>query len=563
MEKLVNYVKAHKTGFAFFGLLVVCYFLYFYNVGNYPLIDVDETRYVSIARDMLNAHDWMTLKLNNEFFFEKPPLYFWILNSFFTLFGQISETIARLPIAIIATITVLSVFGVGSRIVSRTFGFVSALIMATSFEFIVLSRIAILDIFLSSFIILSVLSGFMTFFTAENKKKYYWWAFYIFSALAILAKGIPGFILPFGTMFFAYLVSGKIKEIFKPQYFLTGVALFFLITIPWHINMLQTHGHLFFHEYIIKHHLARFVGSEELGREEAWYFYIFVFAVGFLPWIFTFVSMIIEKIKTFVLDSKSYFSVGKYSEIKTKWESLFDVTKFLVLNVIAFLFAFLFFSSASTKLPTYILPVYAFAAYLLGYFWTQYIYFSSSKKSITISTIILNSIFLIAAVGGLFTPLFLKPDVASGINTFRIPAIILFTVVPVLAISGALLKRRWVVFSMHIALMVGIVIISANSVFNYMCSFGENDLIEYALKARSEKAKLATFDFGRRYSLNYYYEGFVDYHTEDDIQWLKDYSHNNPDAYIVVKIKNMDSLDNKFEYKTISIGKKYCLIKKK
>ena len=45
------------------GLLVVCYFIFFFNIGNYALMDVDETRYVSMARDMFHCKDFLTLYL--------------------------------------------------------------------------------------------------------------------------------------------------------------------------------------------------------------------------------------------------------------------------------------------------------------------------------------------------------------------------------------------------------------------------------------------------------------------------------------------------------------------
>ena len=50
MEKFFDFIKKHGDLFTFLGLLIVCYFIFFFNIGNYPLMDVDETRYVSMAR---------------------------------------------------------------------------------------------------------------------------------------------------------------------------------------------------------------------------------------------------------------------------------------------------------------------------------------------------------------------------------------------------------------------------------------------------------------------------------------------------------------------------------
>ena len=73
MEKVLDFVKKHSEIFTILGLIIFCYFVFFFNIGNYALMDVDETRYVSMARDMFNTKDFMTLYLNGEYFFEKPP----------------------------------------------------------------------------------------------------------------------------------------------------------------------------------------------------------------------------------------------------------------------------------------------------------------------------------------------------------------------------------------------------------------------------------------------------------------------------------------------------------
>ena len=49
----------------------------------------------------------------------------------------------------------------------------------------------------------------------KNHKKYYWWAFYLFLGLAVMAKGIPGIAIPLGTVFFTSIMAKKFKEVFE------------------------------------------------------------------------------------------------------------------------------------------------------------------------------------------------------------------------------------------------------------------------------------------------------------------------------------------------------------
>ena len=103
-SKVINFVKKYAEIFTILGLAVLFYFIFFFNIGNYALMDVDETRYVSMARDMFNTKDFMTLYLNGEFFFEKPPLYFWLECFSFALFGKVNEFTARFPVALCGTL---------------------------------------------------------------------------------------------------------------------------------------------------------------------------------------------------------------------------------------------------------------------------------------------------------------------------------------------------------------------------------------------------------------------------------------------------------------------------
>ena len=164
MQKVKEFVFKHQEIFTLLGLGVLFYFIFFHNIWAYALMDVDESRYVSMAKDMFNTKDFLTLYLNKEFFFEKPPLYFWGECLSFALFGKITEFTARFPVALYGTLCGFLTYFMGRKIVSRTYGVVSALILATSLEFLILSKFAILDIVVSTCVWFSLCFGMLTFF---------------------------------------------------------------------------------------------------------------------------------------------------------------------------------------------------------------------------------------------------------------------------------------------------------------------------------------------------------------------------------------------------------------
>ena len=400
-DKLVWFGEKYTEPLTILGLAVLFYFIFFHDIGSYSLMDVDETRYVAMARDMFHSKDFLTLYLNGEYFFEKPPLYFWQECLSFALWGgKVNEWTARFPVALLGFLFSFVVYGLSRIYISRRFGVFTSLIIATSLEFIMLARYAILDIVLTFYIGLALVSYFTIYFCKENQKKYFWWSFYIFSGLAVMAKGIPGVAVPFGIVFFTSIMAKKFKNIFKPIYIIPGMILFLLIVLPWHIAMFKMHDPLFFNEYIIKHHLARFFTSIDIDRSEPVWFYFVNLIWGMVPWIFSALAIVAVKCKNFRLEI--------FKNFKFNFNELDDAKKYLILNWLAAIFILLFFSSSSTKLITYILPVYVHLACILGFAWLGYIESGKYKKAINISVYIWGGFCIFLAVAALFTPLFTR-----------------------------------------------------------------------------------------------------------------------------------------------------------
>ena len=509
--KLWQFICKHPELFTIIGLLIAFYYIFFNDIGTYALMDVDETRYVSMARDMFHSKDFMTLYLNGEYFFEKPPLYFWGECFFFALFGKINEFTARFPVALYGTLTCFLVYLTGRRIVSRKFGVLSALILATSLEFVILAKFAILDIVLAMCTAFSVCFGLLTYFCSERSKKYLWWLFYMFSGLAVMAKGIPGFVVPFGTMFFTAIATKRFKELFKPIYWIPGLILFLLVVVPWHALMFKIHDPLFFKEYIIKHHIERFFTSDYVGREQPFYFFVVTLLWGFFPWIFSFIAAIVAKFR----------AIKIYA-----YETLTDEQKFLYLNVITFLWVMVFFSISSTKLITYLLPIYVPAAFITGYIWNHY---GEFKKQLDISSYILGGIVLIAFIAGLCTLYFTRKN------------------------------KPYALFAVLAGFILFVSAFATEEFFEVDYAFGQNDLIEFAKYAKENNYDIGAVDLERKYSLLYYGGKKVDYREDEQAQdMLKD-----SNKVVVILKKDLERVMNGADYEILKTGRRYHLIKGK
>lgn len=555
MEKFFDFIKKHGDLFTVLGLLIVCYFIFFFNIGNYPLMDVDETRYVSMARDMFHCKDFLTLYLNGEFFFEKPPLYFWGECLSFAIFGKVTEFTARFPVALYGTLSTLLLYFTGKKIVSRRFGVISALILATTLEFVILAKFAILDIVVTTCVGFSVMFGFLTQFVQDKNKKYMWWLFYIFSGLAVMAKGIPGFVVPFAVMFFVTIANKTFKQVFKPQYILPGFLLFFLIVLPWHLIMFKIHDPLFFHEYIIKHHIERFLNSNEINREQPFYFYILTVLWGLVPWIFSAIAVGITKLK----------SIKKFNVTE-----LSNPQKYLLFNAIAFVVTMLFFSSSSTKLITYILPVYFFTACILGFVWEDYMFNKKYEKPINITVYILGGICILAGILTCFAKFVLPAQTYSDLLTIKWFCIILVLAFGISSILCAVKKHPKGVFACYVLFILITSAFGTKLFYNMDYKFGQNDLMRFAKYAHENGKKVAVINDERKYSVVYYYGIPTDmdgrnvlFITLNDKEEMKQLGHILDDKNIVaiIRKKQYQEIDKTLDFDVILEGRKHLLVK--
>lgn len=547
-----DFINKHCNIFAILGLLIVCYFVYFMNIGNYALMDVDETRYVSMARDMFNTKNFSTLYLNGEYFFEKPPLYFWSECISFAIFGKVNEFTARFPVAMYGTFATFLTYFTGKKLISRRFGLISALILTTTLEFAMLARFAIIDIVVTTLIGFSVIFGFLTQFVLVKNKKYMWWLFYIFSGLAVMAKGIPGLVIPFGTMFFVTLFNRTLKDCFKPVNIIPGFILFFLIILPWHILMLNLHDPLFFNEYIMKHHINRFFSSSEIDRKEPFYFYIITLLWGAIPYVFSAIAVFIANLKGF----------KKCKNLDVS--ALPDNIKFVWFNVIASCFTLAFFSVSSTKLITYILPIYLFTSFVMGYIWMKYIYERKFEFSINLSVYIFGGILVSASAIACFMKFYLPADVYADICSIQWFCVVLTAFLGIFSLLFVLKKCYKGVFVSYVIFMMFLAGIGTKLFYDLDYKFGQNDLMTFAKKIKDDNQELCVINNWRKYSVLYYYDGKVSYLSTMQPDGRYSIGSNKifqKDARTIIKKKDYLWFKRFYNFDIIASGRKYLLIR--
>lgn len=568
-DAIWKFINVHPEIFCLSLLAIMCLIFLFFGLGSYPLLDVDETRYAVMARSMVHSWNWMDLKLNAVPFLEKPPLYFWLVAASIKFFGHFSAWTVRLPIALCSAFLVFFTYFVGKKVLSRKFGMLSALILLTSVFFLMLSHIAIIDMVLTVFMTSAIYCAFLANFCEENYKKYYWWYFYLFIGLGFLAKGILALAIPVAIVFLYHLITRNLKEIFKPVNLLPGLFLFLVIAVPWHIIMYKHYGYEFIKEYFLIHHFGRLMGSQYIGRERPLLYFVPVFLAGFMPWTLVFIAFVCDGFKK--LAAKFKEAQGTFKE---KFLAMLQVSnneqKLILFFSIFFIVVFALFSSSSTKLPTYILPVFPAAAMLTAYFWWIADERGENAKAIAVTTYILAAVFIAAAAAASVTYYLLPGDIQNQIYSIKEAVILAFYLLAILLLLRLNVKRALSVFSVYVLIMFFVINLSVFDIFDIVYNGGENEIINYSQYStiQDDSAQLITFDFAVKPSVLIPYRNKVNFLTDADFPMLDQLlQYKEGPTFVIIKNKNLDNdqdYRNKIEQRLLLIrhGSKYSLYAK-
>lgn len=307
-------------------ILALSYVLFVSGLGATSLWDPDEPRQAITAREMIERNDYIRPYLNGKPYLEKPPLYSWLIIAAAKIQGRVDEFSSRIPAALSATCLVVITYWFGSILVDPFTGFLSALTLATNFQFLGNARQSVMDMTFAFFIGLTI---FLCYLAMAHKKPRYIVLSFLPAALATLTKGPAGLVIPMGVVAVYCLIRKELRRFLLPLGigFVTSAALasiwFFLA------------GEAYWKEFILRQNFVRYMNAFD-HKESCFYYFEKIFT-NFLPW-----SLLLP----FAL-----FDAFK----KKFWLPLVWLT-----------ITFLFFEFSTSKRAIYLLPLYPACALLCG-----------------------------------------------------------------------------------------------------------------------------------------------------------------------------------------------------
>jgi 4-amino-4-deoxy-L-arabinose transferase-like glycosyltransferase len=264
---------------AYAGWAVVCWVQFAWRLGYPSFWDPDEAKYAETTREMLAAHSWLVPIYDGRPFFDKPPLFYLLQMTSFSVFGA-TEWAARLVPALSAGASLVIVAWLGRRLFNRDVGRNGALMFAVLPATFALSSYAILDMTFTAF-----LFGSWALLTVSALKEQprLQWPGYVLLALAVLTKGPVAVVLLGAAFTISIVVAPECRRALLRQSWVRGLLLIGALSGPWFFYMWLRFGDAFVTGYILRENLWLFAGSL-YGSQRSVFFYPKVILVGLLPW---------------------------------------------------------------------------------------------------------------------------------------------------------------------------------------------------------------------------------------------------------------------------------------
>jgi len=236
-SKVLDFLKRNPWFFYLFSVAMLFPAL-LWHLGflaiNFP---TDEPTRAVVALEMIFSHNYITPTINGEFYYNKPPLYNWIIVAFYKMAGNYDEFTLRLPMVISLLLFGLTIFLFLKNHFGKKQAFIVAILFITS------GRILFWDSFLGLIDITFswlVYSSFMFIYYFHSRKRYLalFLVSYLLTAATFMMKGLPSLVFQGITLLVFFSYNREFKKLFSWKHF-AGIGLFLVIVGTYYLIYLR------------------------------------------------------------------------------------------------------------------------------------------------------------------------------------------------------------------------------------------------------------------------------------------------------------------------------------
>ena len=326
-------------------LALLCCGLYLPGLVSLPVTDRDEARFVQASRQMLETHDLIAIRFQDEARNKKPAGIYWLQAASVALFSD-ADSIAvwpyRVPSLLAAAAAALMTFGMGARLVGRKAAFIGAGLLAASLGLGIEAHLAKTDAVLLACVTAAQLALARIYLDAKaGLRAPLGIALLFWAALAagILVKGPVAPLVAVLTLI-ALTVSERRAAWLRDLRPLAGIALLLLIVLPWLIAISTATQGQFLSDSLGQDFLGKLIGAQESHGAPPLY-YLALLMISFWP-------------GTLFLGPAIAWGWQRRRADAERFLIAWGVPFWIVLELVP------------TKLPNYLLPVYPALALMIG-----------------------------------------------------------------------------------------------------------------------------------------------------------------------------------------------------
>jgi 4-amino-4-deoxy-L-arabinose transferase-like glycosyltransferase len=255
-----------------------------------PLTPVDETRYTTVAWEMWQSGDWISLHLNGHLYGHKPPLLFWLVNAGWHLFG-VNEWWPRVLTAGFALATLALTLRLARRLAPGRDDIASlaVFIAGASLYWMVFTGAVMFDTLLSFFVLLGI--GAVE-WAARGGGVRAWAVTGLATGLGVLTKGPVALlhVLPLALLGPLWWADTEATGAARPRparwYGGIGVAIGVAaaVALAWAIPTAVAGGEAFRREIFVSQSVDRIATT--VHHLQPWWFYVATLPALLAPWLF-------------------------------------------------------------------------------------------------------------------------------------------------------------------------------------------------------------------------------------------------------------------------------------
>jgi len=219
-------------------IAVMSLFVLFAKLHQGDLGGYDAAVYAHEGKRMLATGDWLTVHLNGQPDFDKPPMFIWLEALSMKLFG-VTDFAARFPSALLGFGSILLVYLIARELTQSYWLPVWAMMILFCTQFFMRYAMrAMTDVPFTFFFELALLSCLI-----GLRRNRYFILCGAAIAFAVLTRSFLG-LIPLGVILVHLIISGHAR-LLRSKYFIAGVALALGLPLVWFISQYQIHGSKF------------------------------------------------------------------------------------------------------------------------------------------------------------------------------------------------------------------------------------------------------------------------------------------------------------------------------